>query len=161
MAFDETIALLSKAIGIELQIEDGICGFKAGDPEDDVASVNIIISNVEERGEVLLYADLGDVPPEGREAFYRNLLEANNLFQGTAGATLSLENGTGIIRLQIRENSSTFANSAEEHVGTFVETALTWKRIVVDYRSSREESKPTEDTQPDNSSFMGGPFMQV
>ena len=160
MAFDETIALLSKAIGIELQIEDGICGFKAGDPEDDVASVNIIISNVEERGEVLLYADLGDVPPEGREAFYRNLLEANNLFQGTAGATLSLENGTGLIRLQIRENSSIFANKAEEHVGIFVETALTWKKIVVDYRASREESKPTEDALLDNSSFIG-PFMQV
>ena len=87
MAFDEMISLLSKAIGIELQIVDGVCGFKAGEPEDDDTSVNIMISNVEERGEVLLYADLGDVPPEGREDFYRTLLEANNLFQGTGGAT--------------------------------------------------------------------------
>ena len=160
MAFDETISLLSKAIGIELQIEDGICGFKAGDPEDDVASVNIMISNVEEKGEVLLYADLGNVPPEGREDFYRTLLEANNLFQGTAGATLGLENGTGLIRLQLRENSSIFANNAEEHVGAFVETALAWKKIVVDYRARRKVPKPTEKAVLDNSSFMG-PFMQV
>ena len=160
MAFDEMISLLSKAIGIELQIVDGVCGFKAGDPEDDVASVNIMISNVEERGEILLYADLGNVPPEGREDFYRTLLEANNLFQGTAGATLGLENGTGLIRLQLRENSSIFANNAEEHVGTFVETALTWKKIVVDYRVSRKESKPTEEAGFDSSSVMG-PFMQV
>ena len=160
MAFDEMISLLSKAIGIELQIVDGVCGFKAGDPEDDVASVNIMINNVEERGEILLYADLGNVPPEGREDFYRTLLEANNLFQGTAGATLGLENGTGLIRLQLRENSSLFANNAEEHVGAFVETALTWKKIVVDYRVSRKESKPTEKAVLDNSSFMG-PFMQV
>ena len=160
MAFDEMISLLSKAIGIELQIVDGVCGFKAGDPEDDVASVNIMISNVEERGEILLYADLGNVPPEGREDFYRTLLEANNLFQGTAGATLGLENGTGLIRLQLRENSSIFANNAEEHVGAFVETALTWKKIVVDYRVSRKESKPTEEAGFDSSSVMG-PFMQV
>lgn len=160
MAFDDMISLLSKAIGIELQIEDGVCGFKAGDPEDDVASVSIMISNVEERSEILLYADLGNVPPEGREDFYRTLLEANNLFQGTAGATLGLENGTGLIRLQLRENSSIFANNAEEHVGTFVETALTWKKIVVDYRVSRKESKPTEEAVFDSSSFMG-PFMQV
>ena len=160
MAFDEMISLLSKAIGIELQIVDGVCGFKAGDPEDDVASVNIMISNVEERGEILLYADLGNVPPEGREDFYRTLLEANNLFQGTAGATLGLENGTGLIRLQLRENSSIFANNAEEHVGAFVETALTWEKIVVDYRVSRKESKTTEEAVFDSSSFMG-PFMQV
>ncbi len=160
MAFDDMISLLSKAIGIELQIEDGVCGFKAGDPEDDVASVSIMISNVEERSEILLYADLGNVPPEGREDFYRTLLEANNLFQGTAGATLGLENGTGLIRLQLRENSSIFANNAEEHVGAFVETALTWKKLVVDYRVSRKESKPTEEAVFDSSSFMG-PFMQV
>lgn len=160
MAFDETISLLSKAIGIDIQIEDGVCGFKAGDPEDDVASVSIMISNVEERSEILLYADLGNVPPEGREDFYRTLLEANNLFQGTAGATLGLENGTGLIRLQLRENSSIFANNAEEHVGAFVETALTWKKIVVDYRASRKVPKPTEKAVLDNSSFMG-PFMQV
>ncbi len=160
MAFDETISLLSKAIGIELQIVDGICGFKAGDPEDDFGSVNIMISNVEERGEVLLYVDLGDVPPEGREDFYRTLLEANNLFRGTAGATLSLEKGTDLVRIQLRENSSIFANNAEEHVGTFVETALTWKKIVVDFRASRKESTPTEEAVLDNSSFMG-PFMQV
>ncbi len=160
MAFDEMISLLSKAIGIGLQIEDGICGFKAGDADDDAGSVNIMISNVEERGEILLYADLGNVPPEGREDFYRTLLEANNLFQGTAGATLSLENGTGLIRLQMRENSSVFANNAEEHVGIFVDTALTWKKIVVDYRASRNESKPAEEDVHDNSSFMS-PFMQV
>ena len=160
MAFDETISLLSKAIGIEIQIEDGICGFKAGDADDDAGSVNIMISNVEERGEILLYADLGIVPPEGREDFYRTLLEANNLFQGTAGATLSLENGTGLIRLQMRENSSVFANNAEEHVGIFVDTALTWKKIVVDYRASRNESKPAEEDVHDNSGFMS-PFMQV
>ncbi len=154
------ISLLSKAIGIELQIEDGVCGFKAGDPEDDVGSVEIMISNVEERSEILLYADLGNVPPEGREDIYRTLLEANNLFQGTAGATLGLENGTGLIRLQLRENSSIFANNAEEHVGAFVETALTWKKIVVDYRASRKVPKPTEKAVLDNSSFMG-PFMQV
>ena len=160
MSFDEMISLLSKAIGIELQIVDGFCGFKAGDPEDDVGSVNIMISNVEERGEILLYADLGNVPPEGREDFYRTLLEANNLFQNTAGATLSVENGTGLIRLQLRENSSIFTNNAEERVGSFVETALTWKKIVVDYRASRNESKPTEEPLLDNSSFMGA-FMQV
>lgn len=160
MAFDETISLLSKAIGIDIQIENDVCGFRAGDPEDDIGSVNIMISNVEERGEVLMYADLGDVPPDGREDFYRTLLEANNLFQGTAGATLGLEQGTGLIRLQMRENSSIFANHAEEHVGSFVETALAWKKIVVDYRARREESKPTEEAVLDNSSFMG-PFMQV
>ncbi len=160
MAFDEMISLLSKAIGIELQIEDGICGFKAGDVDDDAGSVNIMISNVEERGEILLYADLGNVPPEGREDFYRTLLEANNLFRGTAGATLSLENGTSLIRLQFREHSSIFANKAEELVGTFVDTALTWKKIVVDYRASRKDSKPLEEVLLDNSSFMGG-FMQV
>ena len=160
MVFDEMIALLRKAIGIELQIEDGVCGFKAGEPEDEDTSTNILISNVEERGEILMYANLGDVPPEGREDFYRILLEANNLFQGTGGATLGLEKGTGLVRLQLRENSGIFANHAEEQVGAFVETALTWKKIIADFRANREDSKTTEKPVLDNSG-LSGPFMQV
>ena len=49
---------------------------------------------------MLTSADLGEVPPEGREKLYQTMLEANNMFSGTVGSTLALDAASGSARLQ-------------------------------------------------------------
>ncbi len=51
--------------------------------------LQILVQNVSEHHLVLMSADLGEPPPDGGEKLYRTMLEANNLFAGTAGATLA------------------------------------------------------------------------
>lgn len=53
-------------------------------------------------GAVLASIDLGE-PPEGAEPLARELLEANHLFSGTAGASLSVDPETHHVFLQRRE----------------------------------------------------------
>ncbi|MBR4251540.1 MAG: type III secretion system chaperone [Kiritimatiellae bacterium] len=65
----------------------------------------------------------GRAPPEGREALYKTLLEANDLFAGTLGATLSLNPANGRIRLQRFDDGTVFGDIKDngkrlEHVQT-------------------------------------------
>lgn len=72
---------------------------------------------------LLATADLGEVPPESREALYKTLLEANDLFAGTLGATLSLNPANGRVRLQRFDDGTVFGDIKDngkrlEHVQT-------------------------------------------
>ncbi|MBQ5629756.1 MAG: type III secretion system chaperone, partial [Ruminococcus sp.] len=95
--------------------------------------------SVSERKLVLLSADLGEPPPEGCEKLFRTMLEANNLFSGTAGATLALDQTSGRFRLQKYESPDELANDAERKLVSFIETALVWSRSIADFRPSNEE----------------------
>ena len=79
MAFENLVSLLEKALEMELQVEDSTCGFTVSGQEDGSNPVDIILTYTPEVGSVLLFADLGEVPPEGRELFYRTLLEGPQL----------------------------------------------------------------------------------
>ena len=68
------------------------------------------------------------------------MLEANNMYSGTAGATLALVPASGIARLQRYVSSDDFANDVIGHVKPFVETALLWSRLIADYRPSADPS---------------------
>ena len=81
MNFEELIAGVGKAIGMELTVQDGLCGVNAD-------GVPIIMRYIESYGIVYIHADLGEPPPQGLEALYRKVLESNHAFQATSGATI-------------------------------------------------------------------------
>ena len=89
---------------------------------------------------MLLSADLGELPPFGGETLFRTMLEANNLFAGTAGATLALDAAAGRFRLQKYESPDEFANDVEGELESFIETALVWSRAIADYRPADGEA---------------------
>ena len=73
----------------------------------------------------------------------RTMLEANNLFEGTAGATLALDAATGRFRLQVYESPDELSNDAKAKIESFIETAIFWSRAIADFRPTGEEPEPS------------------
>jgi len=89
MTFADIVAALSKELGTGIETEGDVCAIRAGG--EDGTAATVILHGLDECGGVLLAADLGEPPSEGRDRLLRVLLEANDLFRDTAGATLSLD----------------------------------------------------------------------
>ena len=145
MCFEDLVSVLGRAFGLELKVVQDTTVFEV-ESEDGGTKVQVVIHYVGERKLVLMSADLGEPPPEGGEGLYRTMLEANNLFEGTVGATLALDAVTGRFRLQRYESPDEFSNDIKAIVESFIETALFWSRAIADFRPSDEEPEaPSED----------------
>ena len=142
MSFDDIVSVLSRAFGLELKVVQDTTVFEV-DSEDGSTKVQVVIHYVSERKLVLMSADLGEPPPEGGERLFRTMLEANNLFEGTAGATLALDAATGRFRLQVYESPDELSNDAKAKIESFIETALVWSRAIADFRPTGEEPEPS------------------
>ena len=133
MSFDEMITVLEKAFRLELKIVDDTTAFEVAE-EDGDTRVRVVLQNEDERKVVLMSADLGPPPPDGGEKLYLALLEANNLFAQTAGATLAFDGAARRFRLQKYEPQGDLAEDAEKKLVSFIETALFWSRAIADFR---------------------------
>ena len=138
MSFKDIASVLGRAFGLELKVVQDTTVFEV-DSEDGSTKVQVVIHYVSERKLVLMSADLGEPPPEGGERLYRTMLEANNLFEGTAGATLALDAATGRFRLQMYESPDELSNDAKAKIDSFIEAALFWSRAIADFRPSDEK----------------------
>lgn len=134
MVFEDIVVVLERAFGLELKVVQDTTVFEVSS-EDGGTKVKVLVQGVSERRFLLLSADLGEPPPDGGEKLYRTMLEANNLFSGTGGATLALDAATGRFRLQKYESTDELANDPEAKVVSFVETALFWARAIADFRA--------------------------
>ena len=133
MSFDEMVAVLEKAFQLELKIVDDTTAFEVAG-EDGDTRVRVVVQNEAERRLVLMSADLGPLPPEGGERLFLALLEANNLFAQTAGATLAFDGAARRFRLQKYESPDALADDPEKRLVSFIETALFWSRAIADFR---------------------------
>ena len=150
MTFKETIAALSQKLGVEIVVEGDACALRA--KAKDGTSVTIWMQGYDERGAVLIGADLGAPPPERLERLYRAMLEGNDLFRDTGGATLSVNPYTGRIRLQRFDTLD-----AIEEVGpakalvAFADVAAIWAKVISDFRDA-----PQVDENSGNVSNLSG-----
>ena len=132
MSFEDIVSVLGRAFGLELKVVQDTTVFEV-ESEDGGTKVRVVIQDVSERTLVLMSADLGEPPPE-------------NLFEGTAGATLALDAATGRFRLQMYESPDELSNDAKVKIESFIETALFWSRAIADFRPTGEEpEKPSGD----------------
>ncbi len=145
MSFAEFVAALSKELGTAIETDGESCAVRAG--ASDGSSVTVLMQGFDEQGTVLATADLGAPPPERLERLLRTLLEANDLFRDTCGATLSLDPATGHVRLQRYD-----AIDAVAEVGpvkallAFIEVAAAWADIVRDFRAAPKETDDEGET---------------
>ena len=144
MAFKDVVAVIEQELGTELAVVQDTTVFEVAG-EEGGPRVRILVQDEPERNVVLLSADLGDAPPEGRERLFQTMLEANNLFSGTAGATLALDAASGRARLQMLEPPDAIANDVEGRLVPFVETALAWARAIADFRPAAAAEGVEED----------------
>ena len=137
VSFEDIVAALERTFGVKLSVVQDTTVFEVAG-EDGDTKVQVLVQDVSERRLVLMSADLGEPPPEGGERLYRTMLEANNLFEGTAGATLALDAAAGRFRLQKYMSPDELANDARPEIETFIETALFWSRAIADFRPEDE-----------------------
>ena len=151
MSFEDIVAVLEQTFGLELKIVQDTTVFEVAS-EDNTTKVQILMQDVRsEHKLVLLSASLGDVPPEGREKLFQTMLEANNMFSGTAGSTLALDAASGTARLQRYVPGDDFANDVMGTLESFIETSLLWSRMIADYRPSADSDDDSSAEPSSNS----------
>ena len=149
MIFKELMAAFGEKIGLTEPIEideDGFCSFDVGD-------ATVAIQGIDEIETLALSADVGLPPPERLEQLYRELLQANDNFSGTNGATLSLDPRTGAVRLcRYASYSALDADRLSELVLGFITALADWRLRVRDFRA--DASAPADAPASDLSGFL-------
>ena len=154
MSFEDIASVLGQAFGLELKVVQDTTVFEVVS-DDGSTKVQILLQDSGERNLVLMSADLGEVPPEGRERLFQTMLEANNVFSGTVGSTLALDAASGNARLQRYMPGDDLANNVMCTLEPFIETALLWSRMIADYRPSVDAPMEfTESTGGDGPGLM-------
>ena len=155
MSFENVVAVLEHTFGMELKVVQDTTVFEVAS-DDGGTKVQVLLQDVREHKLVLLSADLGEVPPEGRERLFQTMLEANNMFSGAAGSTLALDAVSGRARLQRYVPGDDLANDVTGILDSFIDTALTWSRLIADYRpqAAAEDSNASDVPARDDFSMM-------
>ena len=128
MTFDELIRDFGGKIGVELTPTDGAVALAVDD-------MSVLIQELPELDAVVLLGEIGEPPPEGLERLLTAMLDANHLFAGTGGGTLSRDPESGKFHL-CRWESLALADgeSFAAVVEKFVNVLETWRKLVADYR---------------------------
>ena len=144
MTFEELISALGERIGVDLAAEDGSCVINV----DDMV---VTLMSLPDSDRLAVYGEIGDPPPEGLEQLLSAMLEANHLFAGTAGATISRDHETGRFHLCRQEPLAILnADALAAILQSFVNTLEIWRRAIADYRPPAEggTTRPAE-PEPD------------
>ena len=145
MTFKETIAALAQKLGVEIEVEGDACALTAG--AKDGTSVTIWMQGYDERGAMLTGADLGAPPPERLERLYRAMLEGNDLFRDTGGATLSINPDTGRVRLQRFDTLDALEEiGPDKAFAAFADVAATWAKAIREFRDAPENDENAGDS---------------
>lgn len=147
MTFDEIAKAIGEGMGLELAVVDDTTAVRLG--ERDGGGVEVVLRGFDERGGMLLTADLGEPPPERLERLFKAMLEANDLFRDTGGATLSIDPATGRARLQRYDDYEAWSagggGESARLLAFFAQCAAAWAGIVRDFRdggASAAEAAP-------------------
>ena len=142
MTFEELISGLGSKIGVELTSEDGECVINV----DDMV---VTLMSLPDSDRLAVYGEIGDPPPEGLEQLLSAMLEANHLFAGTAGATISRDHETGRFHLCQHEPLAILdADSLAALVESFVNTLGIWRKAIASYRPVAKSAAEGADEGP-------------
>ena len=142
MTFEELISGLGSKIGVELTSEDGECVINA----DDMV---VTLMSLPDSDRLAVHGEIGDPPPEGLEQLLSAMLEANHLFAGTAGATISRDHETGRFHLCRQEPLAILdADSLAALVESFVNTLEIWRKAIASYRPVAKSVSEGSDEGP-------------
>lgn len=136
---------------------------------DDEGSVALTIDGMfvtlrefDEVGKILIYGEIGDVPPEGMEMLSVEMLKANHLFRATGGSTISLDEQAHKFYLCRYDDLFRLdQESFEKILENFVNVLEQWCEIIKNYHpdlSSKSEMPREAPTAHGLDSFM---FLQA
>ena len=152
MTFEELISGLGSKIGVELTSDDGSCVINV----DDMV---VTLMSLPDSDRLAVYGEIGDPPPEGLEQLLSAMLEANHLFAGTAGATISRDHETGRFHLCRQEPLAILnADTLAAILQSFVNTLEIWRKAIASYRPVAKSAAEGTDEAPQ---FGATGFVQV
>lgn len=132
MTFGELVDRLGAKLGVEIEDAGGAVAFQV-DGE-------VVVVQQADDDLVLLRTDLGEIPPDRRDALAVAALEGNFLYKGTGGATLAISPADMHLHLQKYNWLDRLdAEKAFNMLSRFADTAVLWKKLV------REAFAPRED----------------
>lgn len=146
--FDSLIAVLARRMDMEKieKTDDDLCMLEFGD-------VVVCFRFLHAAGNILIFSDLGHMPETGREAFFRQLLEANHALFETAGATLSVYSPLDMVALQyLCQAETTDEQRFLTIVENFVVVARHWREKCAQF--SAEQVPDAEDGNPGGQDFL-------
>lgn len=146
--FSEYIVNYGKEIGLpDLKLnEDGICSLSFDE------KINVDIVYRKEQEQVIFAAPIGDIPAEGQEGFFKQLLIANAFGIENAGATLGIEEDANRIVLSYMFISSTFSFELFKTVlANFVDLVEAWKEKIETMGSESSNIDSFDYSNPMNS----------
>ena len=134
MRFEEQIEALGSKIGVPLQVDDeGSCVLSVDD-------MTVTLQSIPEAESVGFWGEIGEPPPQGLEKLLSAMLEANHMFRGTGGATISRDSETGSFFLcRILDLRSLDAEAFAAALERFVNVLEAWIGLVKDYRETAPE----------------------
>ena len=145
----DIIRSFCEKVGIGLEPDaDGSCSF-------DADGLLVTINDLHELDAVALIGDLGEPPPERLDDLYKIMLEANHLFGGTGGATISLDQKTGhfalcrVLQCKALDDDAFYAETER-----FVSSLEVWTKIIGNFRDSSPADNKVEEASPDVSGFI-------
>lgn len=132
MRFEEHIEALSRQIGVPLRVdEEGACVIAV----DDMA---VTLQSLQQTDSVGFWGEIGEPPPQGLELLLSAMLEANHMFAGTGGATISRDPGSGRFYLcRVLDLRCLDAEAFSSALERFVNTLEAWMSLVKDYRGTK------------------------
>ena len=145
MTFSDLLQLASERLGVEIEDAGGAAGM-------EIDGTPVVLQDAGDL--LLLRAELGAIPAEGREAVLAAAMEANWLYQGTGGATLALDPAGGGLGLQKYTWLDRLdADAAFETLERFAATAAFWRRTLSDFVASSAPSSSPSPAPPSAGGF--------
>ena len=157
MQLSEILEQFGKKIGLELALdENGLCRVS-------IDEMTISIQEIPEADVVALYADVGELPVEGREDFYAAALKANWMFSGTGGSTLAIDPQSDKVILNRCDSlASLDVEGFSSTLERFVNMLETWMKIAKDFGPvAIMRAKESEAERAEAPSFGDSGFVRI
>ena len=110
-----------------------------------VDEMKVSFLHVPEGGRLLVFAEVGELPEDGRSELLLAALRANYLFRGTSGATIAVrpDSPTLFLNRSLRLDDLSYEEFVQI-LGDFADTLSEWKRMLADYRPDISPAVPAD-----------------
>ncbi len=142
MRGEQFIKTFCESLGMDVELDENhTCSF-------EVEEFIVSFIDFPEYDLITLTGNLGEIPKDGTGALQRLMLEANYLFNATAGATLGIDRDNGYAMLcrtlscQLMDDDSFY-----QAVETFISTCDLWYKTIHGYSEQLRSPVSTEHTR--------------
>ena len=158
MEFKELIGQFAREVGITDAVTDEAGAFRFA-----IDDMTVSFEANETVGELATYAQVGELPPEGREQLYRLMMEAMFRGEGTDGATLSIAHDSDTVYLHRYDSLAVLdLERFKSILERFVNALEEWRKMLVDFRAVIPAvERAVADGEKERQELGRGEFMQV